>query len=134
MGDGPAPVKTSTSLAESVNRAATLLAADPAAARREAEVILARAPDDPRVLLILASARRRLGDTKGALGLLSPLAKAYPRAARTHYELGLVLGELSDTTGAIAALRTALNFFIQRELDSAQSRRTRLAKPESAPV
>ena len=34
---------------------------------------------------------------------------------------------------AIAALRTALNFFIQRELDSAQSRRTRLARPEAAP-
>src|SRR5258706_228377 len=45
-----------------VERAAALLATDPEAARRAAETLLRTAPNDPRALLILRSARRRLGD------------------------------------------------------------------------
>ncbi len=97
------------SLAEAVNRAAARLAGDPAGALSDAWAILERAPNDPRVLLILASARRRLGDSKGALTVLAPLAKAYPSAARTQYELGLVLGDLGDAVSAIAALRAAVS-------------------------
>ena len=96
------------SLAEAVNRAATLLATEPARAQSQAEAILKAAPGDPRVLLILASARRRQGDTAGAHAILKPLATAYPRAARTQYELGLVLGELGQAAAAIAALRGAV--------------------------
>ena len=96
------------SLAVAVERAAALLAAEPAQAQREAEAILNAAPNDPRVLLILASARRRQGDAAAAHALLAPLAAAYPRAARTQYELGLALGDLSDTAGAVAALRQAV--------------------------
>ena len=109
LGMNLPPVHTSLSLTQSVNLAANLLATDAAAAKREAESILQRTPGDPRVLLILASALRRLGDAKAAIDLLLPLAKAYPGAARTQYELGLVLGERNDAAGAINALRTAVS-------------------------
>ena len=79
-----------------VARAAALLASDPGQARREAEAILRLAPNDPRALLILGSARRRLGDAPGARALLAPLAAAYPRAANTQYELGLTLADLGE--------------------------------------
>jgi tetratricopeptide (TPR) repeat protein len=93
-----------------IERAATLLATDPAQAGRQAETILKVSPNDPRALLILGSARRRLGDVRGARAVLAPLARAYPRAANTQYELGLALSQLGEP-GAAAALRqaTALN-------------------------
>jgi predicted Zn-dependent protease len=88
-----------------VERAAALLATDPARAAREAESLLKLARNDPRALLIVASARRRQGDAKGALAILEPLAKAYPRATMTHYELGLVFADLGRRGSAIATLR-----------------------------
>jgi tetratricopeptide (TPR) repeat protein len=102
---------TERSPAAIVEQAAMLLATDPARAGREAETILRLAPGDPRALLILGSARRRLGDLRAARAVLEPLARAYPRAANTQYELGLTLAELGETPGAAAALRqaTALN-------------------------
>jgi len=90
-----------------VARSAELLASDPAAAERDALHVLAHAPRDPRALLILASARRRRGDVAGARAIIEPLAKAYPRAAHTQYEMGLVLAASDDRAGAIAALRQA---------------------------
>jgi len=98
-------------------RAAALLATQPARAEREAQAILMRAPKDPRALLILASARRRQGDAMAACAILQPLAQAYPRAAMTHYELGLTLADLKKTDAAIAALRHATA--INRELTDA---------------
>jgi len=102
MADAP-----TASLNAVVERAAELLATDPSAAERAAESVLARAPKDPRALLILASARRRRGDVAGARAILAPLAQAYPRAAHTQYELGLVLAAEGDRQGAAAALRQA---------------------------
>jgi tetratricopeptide (TPR) repeat protein len=96
------------SLAEAVAQAAASLASQPARAQSQAQAILGAAPGDPRALLILASAHRRQGKARAAHGLLAPLAKAHPRAARTHYELGLVLADLGDNPGAIAALRHAV--------------------------
>jgi len=95
-------------------RAAALLATQPARAEREARAILMRAPKDPRALLILASARRRQGDAQAARTILQPLGQAYPRAAMTHYELGLTLADLNETDAAIAALRHATS--LNREL------------------
>ena len=94
-----------------VERAAALLASDPAQARRAAEAILRTAPNDPRALLILGSARRRLGDPAAARAVLAPLARAYPRAANTQYELGLALAELGEAQAAAVALQqaTAIN-------------------------
>ena len=96
------------SLAGAIEQASALLASDPSGAARRAEAILRIVPADPRAALILASARRRLGDARGARALLEPLAKAYPGAALTAYELGLALAAQGETEPALAALRRAV--------------------------
>ncbi len=111
------PESAASSLNAAGERAAALLASQPARAEREARAILMRAPKDPRALLILASARRRQADPKAAHAILQPLAQAYPRAAMTHYELGLALADLKQTDAAIVALRHATN--INHELTDA---------------
>jgi tetratricopeptide (TPR) repeat protein len=90
-------------------QAATLLATDPVAAEMRVRAILKAKPNDPAALLILASARRRQDDPAGAYKILAPLAKAYPKAANTQYELGATLAALGKPTQAIAALRHATN-------------------------
>ncbi len=97
----------SSVLNSAIERAAALLGTHPSRSEREIAAVLKALPSDPRALLILASARRRLGDIKGARAIIEPLAKAYPRAARTQYEYGVVLAALGDSRGAIAALRQA---------------------------
>jgi tetratricopeptide (TPR) repeat protein len=96
------------SAAATIAKAAALLATDPAQAGRLAEGLFKVAPNDPRVLLILGSARRRLGDPRAARAVLAPLATTYPQAANTQYELGLTLAELGETGAAAAALRQAV--------------------------
>jgi tetratricopeptide (TPR) repeat protein len=91
-----------------VARASAALATDPAAAQSEAEAVLQLAPADPRARLILASARRRRGDPRGALTILRPLASAYPQAAHTQYELGAALAATGDGKDAKTALRKAV--------------------------
>jgi len=100
-----------------VQRAAELLATAPALAERQALEILKVTPADPRAGLILGSARRRLGDPRGARAVLEPLARAYPRAANTQYELGMTLAALGEPASAIAALRRATG--LNRELPEA---------------
>ena len=94
-------------LTTAIERAAALLAEDPVRAGRDAAAILARAPGDPRVLLIAASARRRQGDAAGALSILRPLAARFPNAALTQYELGACLADLGERAAAHDALRRA---------------------------
>ncbi len=91
-----------------IDAAAQSLATDPVLAERQARAVLSRLPNDPRGVLILASARRRQGDCQAALALLEPLAKAYPKAAHTQYELGLSLAGLGRTDRAVSALRQAV--------------------------
>jgi tetratricopeptide (TPR) repeat protein len=89
--------------------AAAALATDPAAAERQARGLSQRAPGDPRPRLILASALRRLGRADEALPLLIELARGWPRAARTRYELGLSLiavGRIDDGNAQIDAAVT----------------------------
>ena len=100
-----------------VERASALLGPNPAAARAEADAILKVAPADPRGRLILASAHRRLGDPGAALAILTPLAKAFPRAAHTHYELGASLAARGQTRRAVEALRQAVT--LNRDLAEA---------------
>jgi len=100
-----------------IERAATLLGAEPARAGREAEAVLKAAPNDPRALLILGSARRRLGNMAGARAIIEPLAKAYPRAARTQFEYGSVLAALGQPKEAMIALRQAVG--LNRDLGDA---------------
>jgi len=97
------------SLDAAVQRASTILATDPTVAQREAEAILSLHPNDPRALLVYASARRRRGDPQAALAILTPLAAAYPRAAHTQYELGCALAGLNREPEALAALRRAVD-------------------------
>ena len=95
------------SLKAAIGRAAALLATDPPGAEREARAALRAAPRDPSANLILASALRRQDDAAGALAILEPLARAYPRAALTQYELGAALAEAGRAAAAITALKTA---------------------------
>jgi tetratricopeptide (TPR) repeat protein len=111
------PDAPSVSLNATIEQAAAMLAVDPARAGQAAEAVLKIAPNDPRALLILGSARRRRGDPRGAKTLLAPLAGAYPRAANTHYELGLALADLGETAPAITALRHAVQ--LNRDLADA---------------
>jgi tetratricopeptide (TPR) repeat protein len=95
-------------LAGRAQRAAALLAVNPAAAEREAAGLLRLSPKDPRGLLILASAHRRQGRAAAALAILDPLARAYPRAANTQYERGAALADLGRRPEAIEALSRAV--------------------------
>ena len=112
MAAAPSPV-----LNAAIERAATLLGTDPARAGREAEAVLKTAPNDPRALLILGSARRRLGNMAGARAIIEPLAKNYPRAARTQFEYGAVLVALGQPRAALVALRQAVS--LNRDLAEA---------------
>jgi tetratricopeptide (TPR) repeat protein len=96
------------SLNEAVSRASDILGRDPRMALDQAKAILVRAPHDPRAQLILASAHRRLGEIQSALAILRPLAQAFPAAALTQYELGLVLAAHGDHDGAARAQRQAI--------------------------
>jgi tetratricopeptide (TPR) repeat protein len=91
-----------------IDYAAVILAAEPATAEREARAFLALRPNDPRGLLIVASARRRQGDPASALTILKPLAAAFPHAAHTRYELGMTLAAQGQPDTAIVALRQAV--------------------------
>ena len=93
---------------EALQLASELLATNPAQARRQAEALLEQAPGDPRAVLIVASAQRRLGEVAAAHALLAPLAARFPRAALTHYELGLTLAALGRNAQAMEALRHAV--------------------------
>ncbi|HEX4709454.1 sulfotransferase [Phenylobacterium sp.] len=95
------------SLTDAIEQASAVLATDAAAAERLARGVLAAAPGDPRPALILGSALRRQGDFAAAHAILAPLAQAYPRAARTQYELGMTLAGLADPA-AVDALRRAV--------------------------
>ena len=105
------------SLAAAVEEAARRLADDPAAAERQALAVLKAAPNDPRAVLILASAQRRQGAHADARVLLERLAAAHPRAARTHYELGLVRAACGEPEAAGVSLRHAVR--LDRELAEA---------------
>lgn len=78
---------------------------------------------EPQANELKESARLQLAQSL-ARGLEFLLAADIMRTAvaPSWHEIGQV--------AAIAALRTALNFFIQRELDSAQSRHARLSRPD----
>ena len=100
-----APSKT---LKPDIDYASAILATEPATAEREARAFLSLRPNDPRGLLIVASARRRQGDPASAMKILSPLAAAFPRAAHTRYELGMTLAAQGQSEKAIEALRHAV--------------------------
>jgi tetratricopeptide (TPR) repeat protein len=84
-----------------------LLATDSSLAAVQAEEILRVVPGHPKAQLLLAMARHAQGDLAAARAILEPLAKAQPKVAAIHFELGVVLGQLGETAPAIAALAHA---------------------------
>ena len=88
--------------------AAAALANDAPAAERLARALVAAHPGDPRPRLILASALRRRGDATGALPILTELARLFPKAARTRYELGLALGMTERLAEGLVQLDAAV--------------------------
>ncbi|MCP5116108.1 MAG: tetratricopeptide repeat protein, partial [bacterium] len=55
-----------------------------------------------------ATAQRRSGDAQGALETLETAARAFPKAALVHFNLGSVLGELGRHQEAVDAFRASL--------------------------
>src|ERR1700761_5858850 len=94
-------------LATALDQAAKLLAAVPARAAEQALEILRVIPDQPGALLILGTARRRLGDAEGSLKPLDRLAVLAPAWGDAHYERGLTLAALGRAKLAQAALKRA---------------------------
>ncbi len=78
-------------MTDPIAQAAAALASDPRKAAAQARALAARMPGDPRPRLILASALRRLDQPQEALPILVELARAFPKAAKTRFELGLCL-------------------------------------------
>jgi tetratricopeptide (TPR) repeat protein len=95
-------------MSDPIATAATALATDPALAERQARALCAQVPGDPRPRLILASALRRLGRPVEATPILHDLAKAWPRAARTRFELGACLADLGRGQDALMQLDAAV--------------------------
>jgi tetratricopeptide (TPR) repeat protein len=88
--------------------AATALAERPDLAEKQARALMTRLPGDPRPQLILASALRRQGKHAAALPMLNDLARRFPRAARTRYELGLCLSLAGRAQAGTDHLRAAV--------------------------
>lgn len=93
---------------DSMEAAAASLAARPDLAEKQARSLIARMPGDPRPLLILASALRRMGKAGAALPILIDLSRRFPRAARTRYELGACLTLAGQAEEGLAQLDTAV--------------------------
>ena len=85
--------------------AGRLLEAEPALAAEQALEILRVAPGHPPALLLLATARRRSGQTAAALEVLGPLVRSQPNWAAAHFELALTLAAVGRGDEAVTALR-----------------------------
>jgi tetratricopeptide (TPR) repeat protein len=95
-------------LAIALAHAARLLTSKPALAAEQAGEILKVVPGHPEALLMLAGARRRMGDAAAALAILRTLTEARPDWALAQLELGAALGAASDFDAAITALTRAV--------------------------
>ena len=95
------------SLEAAIANAARLLLAQPALAAEQAAEILRVVPQFPPARLILAQARRALGDLDGALQLLEPLAREQADSALAQFELGQTLSAAGQIDRAIAAFGQA---------------------------
>jgi predicted Zn-dependent protease len=89
-----------------------LLEKDPAAAARQAGAILANDPGHDAASLLFAAARRRLGDSASAVGVVESLARMHATSALIQLELGRTYAACGRNGEARAALERAV------ELDS----------------
>jgi len=88
-------------------KAAALLESDPRAAAQEADLILRMHPGHAAAGLLLAAARRALGDPTAAAGFAT-LAAARPDSGPLQLELGRALLAQGDAAAARAALERAV--------------------------
>lgn len=107
MLETPSP-EQDDSLAAELSRTAALLRNNAPDAAARAQKILQTIPGQQQALALLVSAKRLSGDKAGAAALLRAWAQAEPRLAAVHYELGLLLSDLGERAGAIAALSRAV--------------------------
>ncbi|TLY93797.1 MAG: tetratricopeptide repeat protein [Gammaproteobacteria bacterium] len=89
-------------------RASLLLESDPAAAARSANEILAGSPGHPAARLLLATARRKLGDPAAAAALLESLASARDDSPVRQLELGRAYAAAGRNAEAVTAFRRAV--------------------------
>lgn len=97
--------EASGSLDSALEQAAKLLRVDPGLAAEQAREILAVVPAYPPALLLLASARRLMGDLQAALLQLEVLAREHPTWIAAHFECGLALAAVGRGEEAIACFR-----------------------------
>jgi len=95
----------SGNLSVAMSHAAQLLEQDPTLAAEQALAILKAVPGHPPALLVLASARRRVGETRAALELIEPLLERQAGWAAAHFEYGLCVAEAGRGDDALRALR-----------------------------
>src|ERR1700676_4277319 len=79
------------SLETALAHARRLLDSNPVVAGGQGGEILKVAPSHPPATLLLAMARRRIGDTPGAMVLLNALAATQSNWAAAHLERGMAL-------------------------------------------
>jgi predicted Zn-dependent protease len=103
-----APPEPRGSAALALAHAWQLLPKQPALAAEQAQEILRVVRGQPVATLILALAKRALGETAAALLLLEDLCRRQPQSATAHYELGMTQGLQGHAEAAITALRRAV--------------------------
>ena len=86
----------------------TRLGSDPASVRARARELLARAPDNRSLALLLASASLKLGDAAAAIAALEPCAAREPQSAVLRLEIGRAYRAAGRAADAVAALRDAV--------------------------
>src|SRR5215472_9337055 len=89
-------------------RASLLLESDPAAAARSAAEILAGAPGHAAASLLLATARRRLGEPALAASVLEPLVSTRADSSVIQLELGRAYAAAGRIAEAAGAFRRAV--------------------------
>lgn len=100
--------RTSRAKSPGLAAAAQWVQKDPARAEAEIRLILAKAPEDPEALRILAEALRRQDRSGEALTILVPLAERNPGSAILQQELGLALLAQGAAPAAVSSLRRAV--------------------------
>jgi tetratricopeptide (TPR) repeat protein len=105
MNDVSEPVGT---LQVALAHASRLLPQRPDLAAEQAREILKHEPRQPVAALILASARRALGDLDGALATFTALLRMHPTWGHAYYEYGRTLASAGRGDAALDALRTAV--------------------------
>jgi tetratricopeptide (TPR) repeat protein len=89
-------------------RASALLDSDPQGAARQAAQIIAQAPQHAEAQLLLAAARRKLGDPVSAVAVLEQLCEINPDSSVLQLELGRACAAAGRGAAARAALRRAV--------------------------